>query len=170
METGHNSHQTGLDVDLWLMMSATRPTPPERESWSATSYVQGRKVLKNNWSSVQTTLVSSAADFPQVNRIFVSPPIKRHLCQNSPTAPWLYKIRSWWGHEEHIHVRLHCSVTDPTCVAQPPLNSNDNGCGTDLEWWFSKEADEAWQKMIDHPTERVFPDLPAYCNNVVTTP
>jgi penicillin-insensitive murein endopeptidase len=166
MATGHNSHQIGLDVDLWLMMSGKRPTLAQRESWSATSFVVKRKKLKSNWSATQTKLVATAANSESVNRIFVSPPIKRYFCKHFADAPWLYRLRAWWGHEEHIHVRLNCPSGSTSCVPQPPLNSQDNGCGSELEWWFSKEADADWKKIVNDRSERQFPDLPPACELV----
>ncbi len=167
MNNGHNSHQIGLDVDLWLRMSGTRPTMANRESWSATNYVIARKKLKDNWSSRQVQLVSTAANFPEVARIFVSPAIKKYFCEHFNDAPWLYKLRSWWSHEDHIHVRLNCPADSPHCEPQPALNPHDNSCGSELDWWLSKEADDEWAKMIKDPTERQFPDLPATCEDLV---
>ena len=167
METGHNSHQIGLDVDLWLMMSAKRPTLAQRESWSATSFVVKRKKLKSTWSAIQAKLVATAASFDSVNRIFVSPPIKQYFCKHFADAPWLYRLRPWWGHEEHIHVRLNCPTGSTSCVPQAPLNPQDNGCGSELEWWFSKEADADWKKIANDRSERQFPDLPPACDELV---
>jgi penicillin-insensitive murein endopeptidase len=167
MLTGHASHQIGLDADLWLTMGATRPTRAQRESWGAPSFVIGRKVLKKTWSATQSTLVATAASFDAVNRIFVSPAIKKYFCTTQPSAEWLYKLRAWWGHEEHIHVRLNCPAGATTCTAQTPLNPADNGCGADLEWWFSKEADDDWSKMVNNPTPREFPALRGDCDKMV---
>jgi penicillin-insensitive murein endopeptidase len=163
MLSGHNSHQIGLDADLWLRMSFKRPTRAQRESWGAPSFVAHRKKLKKNWGSTQVKLISLAADSPLVNRIFVSPPIKRYFCEHEATAPWLYKLRPWWGHEEHVHVRLDCPTGSTTCVPQPALNSSDNGCGNELTWWFSEEADAQWKKLASDKSPRQFPELPAAC-------
>jgi penicillin-insensitive murein DD-endopeptidase len=167
MASGHASHQIGLDVDLWLRMSKTRPNKSARENWSAPSFVIGRKKLKSTWSQTQTDLVATAADLDGVNRIFVSPPIKKYFCEKMPTARWLYKLRAWWGHEEHIHVRLNCPSDSSTCVPQAPLNSADNGCGSELDWWFSAEADADWKKLQDDKSERQFPELPPACSDLV---
>lgn len=167
MATGHNSHQGGLDVDLWLMMRAKRPTAAQKESLSAPLYVKERKSLRSNWSSTQVKLIATAAEFESVNRIFVAPAIKKYFCDHFPKAPWLYRIRAWWGHEEHLHVRLNCPIDSPLCQNQTPLNPADPGCGDELAWWFSKEADEEWQKMITSPGERVFPALPPECESLV---
>jgi len=164
MATGHNSHQGGLDADLWLRMSGTRPSKAQKESWTATSYVENRKKLRSNWSAAQVKLVAAAANFDAVERIFIAPAIKKYFCDNMPGAPWLYRLRAWWGHEEHLHVRLKCPADSPLCVAQTPaLDPADPGCGDELAWWFSKEADDDWQKIVNTPALRQFPDLPAEC-------
>lgn len=167
MNSGHNSHQIGLDADFWLRMSPKRPSKRERESWSAPSFVQKRKTLRKNWGTKQVKMISAAADFPSVNRVFVSPAIKRYFCDHFATADWLYKIRAWWGHEEHIHVRLSCPAGSVHCESQTALNPKDNGCGAELDWWFSKEADDEWQKIVSDRKPREFPDLPVACEELV---
>ena len=166
MRNGHNSHQTGLDVDLWLRMSRRRPTRLEREAWGAPSFVRGRKRLRSNWDTTQSKLVGLAADSSAVSRVFVSPAIKKHLCQTQRDAAWLHKIRPWWRHEEHIHVRLHCPANSPACVPQDPVDAKDSGCGKELDWWFSKEADEEWRKIKADSSEREFPELPEACKKI----
>ncbi len=168
MVSGHNSHQGGLDADLWLRMSSRRPTNAQKESWAATKFVQDRKTLLSNWSATQARMVTAAADFDNINRIFMAPAIKKYFCDHYPKAPWQYKLRAWWGHEEHIHVRLQCPADSPQCVAQTPaLDPANSGCGEDLEWWYSKEADDEWQKIISTPGEREFPALPPECELMI---
>src|SRR5262249_41446099 len=122
--------------------------------------------LKKSWGALQTTLVATAANFDAVNRIFVSPAIKRYFCNHYPSADWLYKLRAWWGHDEHIHVRLSCPAHAAGCKPQPALNPHDNGCGSELDWWFSKEADDEWNRIVNSPGEREFPDLPVACDKM----
>lgn len=164
---GHASHQTGLDLDVWFRTSKQRPNRREREHWSAPSFVTGRKSLKKNWSKAQTDLLIAAVSFDTVNRIFVSPPIKKYFCENFRDSEWLYKIRPWWGHEEHFHVRLNCPTTEPECTPQPALNPKDNGCGSDLDWWYSQEADEKWAEIRKDRTPRTYPQLPDACTKMV---
>lgn len=168
--SGHVSHQSGLDVDIWFMMSKRLPTHKERETWGAPSYVIGRKKLRSNWSQEQVKLIANAADFEQVNRIFVSPAVKKYFCQHFPNAPWLYKLRAWWSHHDHLHVRLNCPKDSPMCEPQPPLNPGVAQCAEDLDWWFSKEADDQWADMIKNPAPREFPALPAACEEMVKDP
>lgn len=165
---GHNSHQGGLDADLWLKMSNKRPNARQKETWGAPKFVESRKKLKSNWKAAQIKLVSTAASFENVNRIFVAPAIKKYFCDNYPAAPWLYRLRAWWGHEEHIHVRLNCPADSPQCVTQTPvLNPADSGCGAEVDWWYSKEADDEWEKLNSSPGERSFPELPRECEDLV---
>jgi penicillin-insensitive murein endopeptidase len=148
MLTGHASHQTET----------------ERERLPATSFVVGRKRLRPNWDEAQARVLAAAADSDRVNRIFVSPPIKRYMCQNYPTAPWLYRLRPWWGHEDHFHVRLLCPPGSPLCEEQDPLDPADTGCGENLAWWFSAEADREWQRLSTSTEPKQFPALPAACS------
>jgi penicillin-insensitive murein endopeptidase len=167
MLMGHASHQNGLDADIWFMTRTNRPTAAERESLMAPSFVSGRKSLRSTWGPAQARLLVAAADHADVNRIFVSPPIKRYMCRNFSTAPWLYRLRAWWGHEDHFHVRLECPGDQPLCRQQDVLDPADNGCGADLDWWFSSEADREWARLAASTEPRRFPELPAECKGIL---
>ncbi len=172
--SGHASHQVGLDVDISLRSVTTLPTPEESESWTSTSYVKDRKILLPNWGKEQVQLTVLSASSPEVNRIFVAPAIKKYFCVNNPNATWLYKLRAWWGHDDHLHVRLNCPDNSPDCKPQAALDPQNNGCGTDLEWWFSAEADAEAKKAEEAGKDpnrppRPFPDLPGQCEAVRTS-
>jgi penicillin-insensitive murein endopeptidase len=164
--TGHNSHQIGLDVDISL--TPLKSAPQDDANVPAPSYVRERKELLTNWGKEQAQLVELAAQSDLVNRIFVAPAIKKFFCSTQPTAPWLYKIRPWWGHDDHIHVRLNCPASSPECVNQPALDPAENNCGAQLDWWYSAEADAEAKKMADEPAivPKSFPVLPAKCENI----
>jgi penicillin-insensitive murein endopeptidase len=164
MPTGHASHQDGLDADIWFLTRANRPSDTERERLRAPDFVVGRKRLRPTWGPAQARLLEVAADNVAVNRIFVSPPIKRYMCREFSSASWLYRLRPWWGHEEHFHVRLTCPGDSPLCREQDWLNPADNGCGAELSWWFSKEADREWARLSSSTEPRRFPELPAECS------
>ena len=163
MLTGHASHQNGLDADVWFTTLSRRPTNTEREGLQSASFVAGRKTLKSTWGPAQANVLAAAANSADVNRIFVSPPIKRYMCRQYPTASWLYRLRPWWGHEDHFHVRLQCPAASPLCEQQDGPNPADDGCGDDLAWWFSREADREWKKRASSTETRRFPELPAEC-------
>jgi penicillin-insensitive murein endopeptidase len=164
--TGHDSHQNGLDADVWLTTRANVPTTAERETLSAHSFVIGRKKLKPTFGPAQAKVLAAAADHSAINRIFVSPAIKRYMCRNFSRASWLYRLRSWWGHEDHFHVRLKCPDGDPQCREQDVLDPANNGCGAELDWWFSKDADRQWARLSASTEPRSFPELPAACTAI----
>jgi penicillin-insensitive murein endopeptidase len=129
----------------------------------AASFVAGRKTLKSTWGPAQANVLAAAANSADVNRIFVSPPIKRYMCRQYPTASWLYRLRPWWGHEDHFHVRLKCPAAGSLCEEQEGPNPADDGCGDELAWWFSREADREWKRLVSSTEPRRFPELPAEC-------
>jgi penicillin-insensitive murein endopeptidase len=142
MSSSHVSHQNGLDVDIWLTLAdsarqAWQDTPEARDPPS----MLGRHGLQPNerWGDDQRLLIRLAAEHPDVDRILVNPGIKRALCRSDADAPWLRKLRPWWGHDAHIHVRLKCPVDSPSCKQQAPI-AMGSGCGSELAWWFSQEA------------------------------
>ncbi|WP_179131561.1 penicillin-insensitive murein endopeptidase [Candidatus Entotheonella palauensis] len=143
MPYAHLSHQTGLDVDMWFWLQPkSRPmTPAERETAQPPSMIaNGRLALHpKRWTSRQMRLMEAAASFESVERIFVTPTIKQALCKAFPGAAWLRKVRPWWGHRAHLHVRLRCPHGDPACVSQPPPPEG-TGCDATLAWWFTDEA------------------------------
>jgi penicillin-insensitive murein endopeptidase len=142
MISGHASHQIGLDADIWL-----KPMPPktltndERENISAETVVADDNVSTKPdvWQPGHVTLLKRAASNPEVARIFVHPAIKKTLCEAAGTdRAWLSKIRPWWGHNYHFHVRLSCPPGAEGCEDQPPANVAEDGCGKELEGWLKR--------------------------------
>ena len=97
----------------------------------------------------------------------MNPTIKKYFCTHFSDAPWLYKVRAWWGHDDHLHARLRCPAGDVSCQKQEPLVESEKQCGTDLDWFFSEEAKEELKKRQDKIAQRIFPDLPAACKEMV---
>jgi penicillin-insensitive murein endopeptidase len=143
MLTGHASHQVGLDADIWLTpMPERRLTAAERDNMSATDVVNanGSDVDPRVWRPEHRKLLEAFARAPEVERIFVNPAIKRALCREAGgDRPWLERIRPWWGHNYHFHIRLACPRSEPECHDQKPPPPGD-GCGADLDWWFTQET------------------------------
>jgi penicillin-insensitive murein endopeptidase len=141
--TMHVSHQTGLDVDVWYQRRNQYP-PNLDSNWperiGARSVVDGKtNTLNSFWDAqIEPHLLWVAAQ-ADVERIFVHPVIKKHFCQNYQKNPHLNKIRPWYGHDDHFHVRLSCPAQDTDCENQAPV-PNDPGCGAELDWWFSPDA------------------------------
>jgi penicillin-insensitive murein endopeptidase len=135
---GHRSHQIGLDVDIWLRQVDKILSPQEREAPQRQDVVN-RKAFKvnENWSDAHQNMIYLAAIDKRVARIFVNPVIKQQLCDNrDPNSDWLQKVRPWWGHSSHIHVRLSCPEGNQLCEDQKQPPKGD-GCD-ELSWWLEQ--------------------------------
>ena len=151
--------QTGLDVDIWFRTQAgenphkIKQVPMLDSSWN--------NINKKYWDMATVEILAEAASFDEVERIFVNPVIKRELCHKHAGEPWMNKIRAWWGHAGHFHVRLKCPATSPDCKMQKPVPDGD-GCGEELDWWFSDEAKLGKTQSVP----RQYPVLPKECKVV----
>ncbi|MDR3422679.1 MAG: penicillin-insensitive murein endopeptidase [Xanthobacteraceae bacterium] len=175
MLTGHASHQVGLDADIWLTpMPDHRLSPQEREFMSATEMVRDDRldVDTSVWTHQHTELIRTASEDPDVERIFVNAAIKKALCREAGAdRAWLAKVRPWWGHDYHFHVRIYCPADSPQCKPQPPPEPGD-GCGHELDYWFSDavlhpKPPEEPAKPRPGPT---LAQLPAACRQVLMAP
>ena len=169
MLSGHASHQSGLDVDIWYLLAKKLPSRKDREKWGATSYVSRQGKVTRAWTDKQRRLVELAAASDDVERIFVHAAIKKDLCERHPDAPWIAKLRPWYGHDDHLHVRLKCPPGSPLCEAQEATASLGRQCGPELDWWFSAEAKEELKKR-KASGEREFPALPEACHALLDEP
>jgi len=166
MPNGHASHQVGLDADIWYT-----PMPPrimsaqERRTRAGISMLQGKSLYVDpgKWSPAHTQLLKLAAMDNQTDRIFVHPGIKKHLCDTvTDERAWLGKLRPYWGHDRHFHVRLKCQSGSPLCLPQRPVPKS-SGCDASLDWWFS---DEPWipeDTTPAAPKTIMLSDLPHAC-------
>ncbi len=141
LQGGHASHQIGLDVDLWYtLMPDHTLSADEREHIAADNMVDQATLTTNPkiWTQAQVGLLRRAASYPEVARIFVNPAVKKALCDSAGNdRSWLQKIRPWYQHDDHFHVRLNCPPGSPACVPQADAPAED-GCGQELEDWFKK--------------------------------
>ncbi len=163
MVSGHGSHQNGMDVDIWFNLDAKPALPPAaREVVDLPSMVLADKsaVDPQRFGARQVTLLRLAAGDARVERIFVNPAIKRALCA-LPDHGWLHKIRPWYGHDEHFHVRLSCPADSPDCTGQAPIPPGD-GCDASLDWWFELRPPAV--PAVPKPPK---PKLPAACAAVL---
>ncbi|MEZ5787903.1 MAG: penicillin-insensitive murein endopeptidase [Xanthobacteraceae bacterium] len=139
MLTGHASHQVGLDADIWLTPMPKRElTRAEREEMSATMVVAAdkRDVDPAVWTPAHAGLIKLAAKMPEVQRIFINAAIKKALCREPDSDPsWQRKVRAYWGHNYHFHIRIRCPDDSPGCTPQLEPRGGD-GCGKELDWWF----------------------------------
>jgi penicillin-insensitive murein endopeptidase len=168
MKGGHASHQTGLDVDVWLQpMPGHTLSADERETLSALSVLKKgtRLVDPKRFGEAQRLLIYRAARLPGVARIFVAPGIKKSLCSITWRDPsFLNKIRPWYGHDDHFHVRLSCPEGAQYCKDQDPAPPGD-GCGEELDYWFT----DAPYKPSNAPPSApmTLADLPKECRTVL---
>ncbi len=130
----HASHQNGLDIDIWF----ENPRSFDREGDQDPPSLVYKHRVNNRFGARHLLLLELAARSPQVNRIFVNYAIKRALCDLTVgDRSWLYKIRPWWGHDAHFHVRLSCPKDSPQCISQEPLDPKNETCGDEVEWFAS---------------------------------
>jgi penicillin-insensitive murein DD-endopeptidase len=182
MFNGHASHQTGLDADLRIALwpRKKKMKSAQRQNLSDVSvaghiakktkdgYKLQSEFYKKYWRPQYAELISKAASFSDVERIFVSPPIKTQVCRHFSQSKkslkgskaqrnqslgqslvqlpeWLLKIRPYAGHTGHFHVRLKCPKKNLKCVPQgevvkDPTDITGVGCsGDELASWYEKD-------------------------------
>lgn len=138
MLTGHASHQVGLDADIWLTPMPNRTlATDERETFPPQLMVRAdrRDIDPKFFTPGHVQVIRAAAEDPEVERIFVNAAIKKALCREAPKTAWMSKVRAYWGHDYHMHVRMRCPKGSPDCTPQSPPG-NDDGCGKELDFWF----------------------------------
>ena len=171
---GHASHQTGLDIDIWFTPAMRLDLGPgDRERLSAINVRSSdQRGLNRRWTPAHERLLATAARDRRVERIFVTPPIKLRLCAAAPRRDraWLAKIRPWWGHNDHFHVRLRCPRGAAGCVDPDPLPAGD-GCAEAI-WWVTDALappDPDAPPVPPKPPLRLA-DLPPQCAEVLRAP
>jgi penicillin-insensitive murein DD-endopeptidase len=171
MPNGHASHETGIDVDIWDNLDP-KPVlaPKDRENVPLPSMLtaDGKALDPVRFSARQVTLLRLAATDPRVDRIFVNPVIKRALCQGEFSSTvgdrsWLHRLRPWYAHDDHFHVRLACPAGSADCVPQAPVAAGD-GCDASLDWWFEPRHQPQPQATPPKPRK---PVLPAACQKLI---
>jgi penicillin-insensitive murein endopeptidase len=167
---GHSSHQSGLDVDVWYWHPRRNLPAAAREKLDPRPIVSLRRKKKNRlFNAFVAGKLELAARDRRVARIFVNPLIKRELCRTVPAKRrgWLRKLRPWWGHHEHFHVRLECPADSPHCEPQAPLAAGD-GCA-EIDWWLDEARQAERKKRRKTYRKRVWslPEMPAACEVVL---
>ena len=175
MLSGHRSHQIGLDVDIWML-------PPDkldlnsrqREDLSSISMRRANGAFVNNsWTTQHHALLRAAAKDKRVARIFVFPGAKVQMCKDETgDRRWLRKIRPWWGHHYHFHVRLKCPKGARGCSNQAAPPKGD-GCAA-AQTWVDDILNPPPPKPVDPNAPKPKPrrdytlaDLPKQCASVL---
>ncbi|MEL6610140.1 MAG: penicillin-insensitive murein endopeptidase [Pseudomonadota bacterium] len=174
MLTGHRSHQSGLDIDIWML-------PPRqldlsvnaRENISSISMRRAAGAYTNDrWTQEHREVLKLAASDPRVARIFVFPGAKVDMCnRETGNRAYLRKIRPWWGHHYHFHVRLNCPAGATGCTDQAPPPPGD-GCA-EAEGWVDRILNPPPPDPNATPApprrELVLGDLPQACEAVLAS-
>lgn len=170
MDSGHRSHQSGLDVDIWLRLLPEGSQPLSREAREDTPMLsvvrEGAAGLDEaRWSPRYADLLRLAVADPRVDRVFVHPVIKQALCRTERERAWLRKVRPYWGHDAHFHVRLACPPDSPRCTPQDPVPAGD-GCDEGLDR-FVEELRSAARRPRPAAPPAPRKALPAACDAVL---
>lgn len=175
MISGHRSHQIGLDIDIWMLPASRLDlSRNSREDISSVSMQRSKGAYVNdNWSRAHHNILRAAASDSRVARIFVFPGAKVAMCNDEKgDRTWLRKIRPWWGHHYHFHVRLNCPKGLRGCENQDRPPPGD-GCA-DAQQWVDNILNPPPPKPRDPnappPKKRreyVLADLPKQCARVL---
>jgi penicillin-insensitive murein endopeptidase len=164
--SGHASHQIGLDADVWLTpMPDHLLSREEREEMPATMMVRDDRldVDPKAWTPTHWMVLRDAAQEPAVQRIFVNAAIKKALCREATgDRSWLRKIRPWYGHDYHFHIRMRCPAGAKDCKGQPDEGGGEGCQASDLSYWF--------KESILHPKPPTKPPKPAHAITLAQLP
>lgn len=167
---GHASHQTGLDIDIWLEDRSSHLSGNFIENLNTASVVNPQTGQINQfWKPLYRDLLHHAATYPETERIFVNPVIKAELCRSEDNTAWLEKLRPWYGHDSHFHVRLKCPQNSTTCIAQDPFPKG-SGCDANLKNWVNDQI--SWTTKPQKPqssntTSKPKKVLPPACTQIL---
>ena len=172
--SGHASHQIGLDADVWLTpMPDHLLSREQREEMSATMMVRDDRldIDPKAWTSSHLAVIRDAALEPSVQRIFVNAAIKKALCREARgDKSWLSKVRPWYGHDYHFHIRMRCPAGSDACDGQKEQEGGD-GCD-DLGYWFKDSVlhPPPPKEPLKPPPPVTLTQLPAACRQVLNAP
>lgn len=171
--SGHSSHQTGLDIDIWLRLADKPLSYNELQLPTPMSVVdlKNYQILEHRWEDRHFDIIRYAAQSTDVARIFVHPVIKEQLCKEAPNKDrsWLRKVRPWWGHHYHFHVRLVCPESSLNCVNQA-LPPQGDGCGAELASWKPKAVLEPStnKRKTNKVKQKKRKVIPAQCQPLIS--
>ncbi|MGO4914477.1 penicillin-insensitive murein endopeptidase [Pseudogemmobacter sp. W21_MBD1_M6] len=188
MTSGHQSHQMGLDADVWMLPpKRLNLSRSERENLSSISVRTDDQTRVNaNWTPAHYNIMKAAALDPAIDRIFVAAAVKVEMCKTAKRSDkkWLQKIRPLYGHNFHFHVRLKCPTGSAVCQTQSPtvseLSKGGDGCDDSLNWWVTTYLDQLRNPPKPKPGQKpakpkrgsrdyTMEDLPRQCQNVLAS-
>jgi penicillin-insensitive murein endopeptidase len=182
MTSGHNSHQIGLDADIWMLPPRrVNLSRGERESLSSISVrTEDQRSINGNWTRAHHAILKAAASDDRVDRVFVAAAVKIEMCRTATRADrsWLQKVRPLYGHNTHFHVRLRCPPGSRLCQTQSPtvreLSNGGDGCDESLMWWVTDYLRPPDPNAPPAPPRRgprdyTMADLPRQCQDVLSS-
>jgi penicillin-insensitive murein endopeptidase len=157
---GHFSHQTGLDVDI-----AYESVAPHL---IAGAHRRSRLGAGPPWDARRIEgILRLAAGDERVDRIYVGAGIKELLCRTvGDDREFLDRLRPWWGHERHFHVRLRCPADSPECRPNQPTSGIPDDCQSLSSWWKSAEVQPAFARWRAGVRVAYDHDLPRVCQSL----
>ena len=186
MNSGHASHQMGLDADIWFLKPGSLTlSASDREQISSIAIRTNDQLRVNeNYDDSYREMLKAAASDPRVDRIFVAAAIKIEMCKTATAADakWLQHIRPEANHQDHLHVRLKCPPGAAYCQTQTPtvkeLSKGGSGCDETLMYWVSDAYLHPKPVKPSNPPKPPVPrkrtsrellmsDLPAECTGVL---
>lgn len=129
--TGHASHQNGLDVDVGLLGTKTYQLPTNHfpKDMVVNEQVTSNFGLDESWKLVNVALQTNWTVF-----VIAHPAIKQKFCDLVKTNNEMEKYRLVLSHIipdkshfDHFHFRLKCPISSPACVPAD-LDLQDAGC------------------------------------------
>jgi len=126
--SGHKSHQSGIDVDVAYPMS-TDYTGGFKSIFTNNGFLNSAFHTQETWE-----LFKAAWALDVTDRIFVGSRVKKVFCNHSQKigekeafSQLLRRLRPTPGHDNHFHLRIKCTPNQPRCRMMGPPPSG-NGC------------------------------------------
>jgi penicillin-insensitive murein endopeptidase len=125
-------------------------------------------------------IIRRAASYREVERVLVHPGIKKAMCElKEGDRSNFHKIRPYWGHHYHMHIRMFCPKDSPGCTPQAVVGTDD-GCGKEVDDWIARmkriyaprppvepKIVVPKPKPTPKPPEITLADLPVACKLVI---
>lgn len=129
--TGHASHQNGLDVDIGFLGTKdyNLPTTNFPKDMVVNDQVTSHFGLVENWMLVNIAIKTNWTLFA-----IAHPAVKQAFCELAKAGndfekykPILARILPDKSHFDHVHFRLKCPISSPACIPAD-FDFSDPGC------------------------------------------
>lgn len=151
------SHQLGLDADISFIVD---PKSPVKGAFKSVLDSKKKKVNRKLLTKESLLVMKLFAQEANVERLLVHPLVKKEICERLPKEKWMGKIRPWWKHDDHFHLRISCPKGNTECVPQNPPPDHDDCDSEAYHWWFSQEAEDIRQGRQKKPARKTKKSTP----------